>query len=324
MITYSVIVVVSISFASIFVLLSGAPASVCAFWRLLISTLILLTTSLLTGKLGGTTKLFKDFKSSLLTIASGTALATHFLLWMESLFYVSVAVSVTVVVSFPLINLIIDYLLLKERVSRVQVIGLITGFTSIALFMNPKVSTVESSYGVLLAFLGALAASTYFSIGRVLRRYVGIIEYSTSVYGIASLVLLIYNLLLKVNLVNYPLMSYLYFILLATVPMLGGHTLMNYMLKYMKSSTVTSLALGEPIGATILAYFILKQSVSPNQLILMVITLTSVAIVIKEESRMERINTHIVKFGKETMGSTYVPEYLMRGSLMRELEIISK
>ncbi len=280
-----VTILVSISFASIFVLLAGAPASVCAFWRLVISTSLLVITSLLTRNFSRVVKVFSDLRSCLLTVASGTALAIHFLLWMESLFYVSVAVSVTVVVSYPLINLLIDALLLRERIKGIQVFGLVTGFLGIALFMNPKVSGVKDVYGVLLAFLGALAASAYFSIGRVLRRSEGVIEYVTSVYGIASLVLLLYNLLFRVNIINYPLNSYIYFILLAIVPMMGGHTLMNYLLKYMKSSSVTSVALGEPIGATILAYIILHQHVTLNQVILMAVVLTSIAMVIKEEVR---------------------------------------
>ncbi len=281
----SLTILVSISFASIFVLLANAPAPVCAFWRLLISTSILATALAVKGGLGGVANVLRNPKYLVLTIASGTALATHFLLWMESLFYVSVAVSVTIVVSYPLFNLLIDYLLLKERLRITQVVALLTGFTAIALFMSPRVSGVRSIYGVVLALTGALAASAYFSIGRVLRRFEGTLEYAVTVYGVATAVLLTYNLVTSTDFIHYGIKSYMYFVLLAVVPMIGGHTLMNYLLKYMKSSTVTSIALGEPVGASILAYLILNQYVTPTQALLMTVVITSILIIVREEVR---------------------------------------
>ncbi len=76
---------------------------------------------------------------------------------MESLFYLPVAVSVTIVVSYPLYNLVIDKLLFREGVRVVQVVGLFTGFTGIVLFMHPHILVNYSFYGVLLALFGSIA-----------------------------------------------------------------------------------------------------------------------------------------------------------------------
>ncbi len=279
----SAVILLSISFASIFVLLANAPASVCAFWRLFISSIILLL-SLVATKRAKVLEALRNPRIVLLIMLSGFALAMHFLLWMESLFHVSVAISVTVVASYPLFNLLIDLIFFRERVSLRQVLGLVVGFIGLILFLNPQISEVRSVYGVLLALGGAVAASIYFAIGRFIRRIQGLMEYVIPVYSFAAIVLLVYNIAMGVELVRYSLRSYVFFLLLAVVPMLGGHTLMNYLLRYMKSSSVTAIALGEPVGASILAYLILGQSVSLKQAILMIVVLFSILVVLKEES----------------------------------------
>ncbi len=233
--------------------------------------------------------MFSDLRLLIPTVVSGTALAAHFIFWMNSLFMVPVAVSVTIVTSYPLINLLVDSLLLHESVRPWQAAALIAGFTSIALFMNPRVSGISNFLGAALAFCGALAASAYFSLGRVLRRFEGVLEYGVSVYGVAAAVVLAYSLIVNANLINYSLRTYGYLAMLALIPMIGGHTLMNYLLRYMKSSAVTSIGIGEPVGASILAYVILNQSVSPTQACLMAAALLSIGIVVWGEVRGGRL-----------------------------------
>ncbi|MET1159687.1 MAG: EamA family transporter [Thermoprotei archaeon] len=277
------IVVLSISSASIFVLLSNAPSYACAFWRLFLSTLFILSYYFLSG---GSIDISKRVVGW--TLLSGFMLGSHFLLWMESLFHVSVATSTTIVVSYPLFNLLLDIVLFRERVYWFQVLGLLTGFTGIILFMNPGI-TGESLYGSLLAFLGAVAATGYFSIGRYARNRLGIglLEYALLTYGWASLVVLVYILVIGGNLYEYSPYTYVYFLLLALIPMLGGHTIMNYMLKYMKSSSVTAIALGEPVGASILAYFIFGQKLDVIKAVLMAVVLSSVVTVIMGEQDIQ-------------------------------------
>ncbi len=277
----SVIVLLSISSASILVLLASAPSSVVAYWRVFLSFIILLIVGILTNS-GVFTRVY-NVRDLLMAFLSGFFLAFHFLLWMESLFHVPVAVSTTIVVSYPLINLMIDKLLFRENVKFIQYLGLFTGFLGISLFFHPFVSRDYSLYGALLALLGSIAASLYFSIGRYLRKRMGLIDYVVPVYGFASITLLMYNVVNNINLFNYSLRSYMFFVMLACIPMIGGHTLMNYMLKYMKSSTVTAIALGEPIGASILAYMFLGQTIDYVKALLMTIVILSVFIVVWSE-----------------------------------------
>lgn len=277
----------SISSSSILVLLSGATAVSCAFWRLFIASLILWFFWLLRG---GSSGLAIDRRILIYSVASGMFLALHFLLWMESLFIIPVAVSTTVVVTYPLFSAMIDRFILREEIGFLQVIGLTLGFIGVLLFTHPQVASYNV-YGVLLSLWGALAGAIYFGIGRLVRKKTDLVGYTVLAYTSASISLLLYALASKENLLSNPAETYAYFLLLALIPMIGGHTLINYILRYMKTSVATSIALTEPIGASILAYFILDQQMVPSEVVVMMLVLASVALTISQE--MKKPDNHL-------------------------------
>ncbi len=273
---YYIVIWLSISSASIFVLLSKAPGSICAFYRLLFTTIIL-TPIWFRGK-----KFFNPY-----SLLAGFFLAMHFILWMESLYMVPVLISTVLVVTYPFYNLLIDYLFFHEKISILQILGLVIGFTSILLYYNPVFSKDLDILGITYAIVAGFLASLYFSIGRYLRRWggTGLTEYVFPTYLSATLVTLLYNLYHGIVLTGYGLETYIYFILLALIPMLGGHTLMNYLLKHLKTSTITSIALGEPIGASLLAYLVFGQTTDLYKIFLSILILSSIALIIYGEEK---------------------------------------
>ncbi|GJM69435.1 hypothetical protein HMSSN036_16510 [Paenibacillus macerans] len=54
--------------------------------------------------------------------------------------------------------------------------------------------------------------------------------------------------------------------LLAIVPTLFGHYLFNWLMKYLSASAVSMAVLGEPVFASLLAWLLLKESLSALQL----------------------------------------------------------
>ena len=63
-------------------------------------------------------------------------------------------------------------------------------------------------------------------------------------------------------LAGFSPLVYLYLVLLAVGPQLIGHSTFNWALKYLSASTVAVLTLGEPIGATLLAYLLLGETLT--------------------------------------------------------------
>ncbi|MFN3268797.1 MAG: DMT family transporter, partial [Zestosphaera sp.] len=239
---------VSISSASVLVILSGTTALVCAFWRVFLSSVIILSS----GLVWRPEVSLASPPIYLRSVVAGVLLGFHFLTWMESLFLIPVALSTTVVVTYPLINAFFEGIAHKT-LRRVEILGLTLAFIGVVIATQPQLSSESGVLGVFLAFIGSLCAAGYFYLGRSSRKSgMPLTSYTIIAYTAASLTLLIYALVTKSTLLPASTNSWVYVFLLAIIPMLGGHTIINYLLKKMKSYVVTSVALGEPPGATLL------------------------------------------------------------------------
>lgn len=274
---YYAIIWLSISSASILVRVSGAPGSVCAFWRLAFSVLLLTPPWIVQG----------NRSIDPMSVLSGVFLGLHFVFWMESLYLVPVVVSTVLVVTYPFYSLFFDYFLFGERVSRVQVAGLVVGFICVVLYYSPAAPGNLNALGLTYALVAGFLASLYFVIGRFLRsrRNVGLIDYVYPAYLSGLATTFAYNSLFATNLYSYSAYTYATFVLMSVVPMLGGHTLMNYLLKRVKTTTLTSIALGEPIGAGVLAYAFLNEAVSAVEVALSAAVLCSLFAIVYGETR---------------------------------------
>ena len=129
-----------------------------------------------------------------------------------------------------------------------------------------------------MALVAGLLAAVYFLIGSYSRFDLGesTLEYAIKAYAAATLTTGVYSIVSRVNIVNYSSITHLYFVLMAIIPMILGHTVMNYMLSSLRTHIVTSISLGEPIGAGILAHFILGQRIGITQWVFRAVILITV------------------------------------------------
>ena len=102
-------------------------------------------------------------------------------------------------------------------------------------------------------------AAGYMLVGRKLRAKVELIPYIFVVYGMSAIVLIAIMIGMGESPLGYSPLVYLWFFLLALVPQLFGHSIFNWALKYLPASFVSVALLGEPVGSTILAYFIFQE-----------------------------------------------------------------
>jgi drug/metabolite transporter (DMT)-like permease len=263
--------ILSISFAAIFIrFCDDVPSIMIAAWRLTAASVILLVFFRLRGHT------FKKVTREDFTLScfGGLFLALHFILWITSLKYTSVASSVVLVTTNPIFVGIFSYLILKEKQHIELIIGIILcliGSTLIAAgdsgFEQLVIVNSEALLGDILALAGAIMASGYLLVGSRVRERLDILTYITIVYTVAAFILIILSLVLNIPFTGYRHSSYLYMVLLAILPQLVGHTAFNWALKHVKASMVAITILGEPIGATILAYLFFNESVSRYQLI---------------------------------------------------------
>lgn len=276
--------ILSVSLSSILIKLTyDVPAIIISSYRLLIASLILVSYAKL-KKISIKTKTSRDLT---IAIISGLFLSLHFITWIASIKYTSIASSVTLVATSPVFVIIISFLLFGERPSLITLIATVVAILGTALIAYSDKNIASSSqypaplFGDFLALLGAFAVSIYFISGSHLRKYMQTFQYITLVYSSAALFTTIFALLSSKPFTGYRTESYIYMILMAVVPQLFGHTSFNWALKHLKASAVAISVLGEPIGATILAYIFFHQTVSQLKLLGMAMVILSIAVSIK-------------------------------------------
>ncbi len=281
--------IISISFAAIFIrFCDDVPSIMIATYRLSVASLVLGSFYIFKGNTFGNIRR----RDLLLCIAGGIFLALHFITWISSLKYTSVASSVVLVTTNPIFVGIFSYVILKEKQSLELVVGIILCFVGSVLIAvgdsgltGLTVADRNSFIGDVLALVGAVMASGYLIIGSKARETVDIMAYVTVVFSVSAAFLLATSLVLGISFTGYKSSSYIFMILLAIVPQLIGHTSINWALKHLKTSMVAITILGEPIGATILAYIFFNETVKSIQLIGMVFVFTAIIVASRRGKR---------------------------------------
>lgn len=251
--------IAAISFASILIRLADAPSLTIAAYRVGIAAILLIPYHAV--KMSSEPRWSGPIPGIILL--AGFFLALHFAFWVRSLQLTSVASSATLVSATPLFVALYDRCCLRRQLPWRSWSGiLLVVVGSILVAENDFGFSKEALVGDLLALAGALAAAGYLLAGRAARRTLDPARYALGTYGSAALFLLAFTLLTATPLRGFSHQTYLILLLLAVVPQLIGHTTFNWALGFFPPTTVAVLILGEPIGATILAYLFFGETVS--------------------------------------------------------------
>jgi len=276
--------IVAFSWASIFVRLCEAPPLIVAAYRMLLASLFLLPLVLVWFRRDvGELLRGDDFP---LCMVAGVFLGLHFAFWVASLAYTTVASSVVFVTTNPVFVGLIGHYLLGERLGNrialyIAVIlagGLIIGSQDLR-------ASPACLYGDLLALVGSLLMSLYLLLSRRLRQRLVLVPYVFTAYTTAAVLLVLVALLMQVPFAPYPRDTVLYFVLLALVPTLVGHTSFNWALRHLSATVVAVAFLGEPVGATILAYLLLREAPSAMKLVGAGLILSGVYLTLRDQGR---------------------------------------
>lgn len=249
-----IVAVIAISWSGPLVRFTDAPALAVAAWRLCISVVILMLFLVVPANREHTRF---TRKQALLAVLAGIFLAGHFATWITSLKYTSVANSVTLVSMQPLFAAFMSTVFLREKPGRRQWLGIVVAAAgAVIIGATGGAAGGDHLKGDLLALAGAVFGAAYFLIGRVLRGTIGLWQYTSSVYGVSAITLVITAVLSGVPLGGYQSTDWFVFVALAAVPMMLGHTGINYALRYVPAYIANIVVLGEPIGATLIAWLL--------------------------------------------------------------------
>ena len=259
------------SFSSILIRYTSAHPLLVASLRMAFASLLMAPLFLrgLRHGLGGKRFSLPGRKDLFRMILSGLFLGAHFATWISSLRLTSVASSVLLVSTHPLIVMILASLFLKEAISgkgwaALFLVLLGTLLLSLGDLQGAELRGESPLLGNLLALAGAFFVAFYMLIGRNLRGRIDLVPYTTIVYT-ASLFLLIPVTLMAGlfsgggELFIPSLRDLLLCFALALFSTLLGHSLYNYALKFLPAGTVSISVLLEPVIASLLAVLLFQE-----------------------------------------------------------------
>ncbi|MGI2329256.1 DMT family transporter [Planococcus sp. YIM B11945] len=260
-----IIGVFSVALSAIFVKMTSADSGVTAFYRMLFSVLLMSPLFILkyTHEIKKLSK--RDWA---FTGIAGVFLAFHFILWFESLNYTSVASSTVLVTLQPLFAFAGTYFFFKEKLSvKTIVSGAITILGSVLIGYGDFRISGSALYGDLLALIACALITVYLLFGQDVRKRLSLMTYTFIVYGVSTITLFFYIIVKGESFGPYPASEWMWFLLLALIPNLLGHTLFNWALKWVSTNVISIAILFEPVGAAVLAYFILDELLTKSQII---------------------------------------------------------
>lgn len=257
--------VVGVSFSAILVKYASAPSVVLAFYRMLLTALLLLPAVWRNCReeLKGLKK-----KDLLYCCASGFFLACHFSAYFESIRYTSIASSTVLVDTEVFFVALITVLVFRERLSAAGAAGILLTFAgSVLLALSDSRAGSDVLHGDLLALAGAVFVSVYTLIGRRQRTHMTTTLYTFLVYAASALVLSVFCAAGHTALTGYEWKDYGCALGMAVFCTLLGHSVFSWGLKYVPAAFISTAKLGEPVFATLLGLLLFGQVPGTVQII---------------------------------------------------------
>jgi drug/metabolite transporter (DMT)-like permease len=198
-------------------------------------------------------------REKLLVSAAGLLLGLHFGVWITSLYFTSTAASVALVATQPVFAALFG-LTLGDRVARREVAGIaVAAMGCVVLAGGDWGNGRDAIIGDALALAGAAAAAGYLVVGRSMRASLPLLPYLAVVNTVAGIGLATAALFAGVRVSGIENEVFYAVAIMAIVPSLVGHTLLNHTVRRIPTHRVTLAILGEPVGAAMLTWAIFAE-----------------------------------------------------------------
>lgn len=217
-------------------------------------------------------------------VGAGACLAVHFVCWLASLGYTSIAASTVLVTTTPIWVALAQAIDRRRWIDGPTLLGLaitLVGSSLISgLWGSASAIGAAPLLGNGLALAGAIAAAAYLLLGRsAQQRGLSIGSYAALVYGVAALLLGPVAMIWGGDWSGDWGQTWGAIALSALVPQLIGHTSFNWLVAHTSPLLVTLAILFEPVGASTLGWVIFGERPGPLLLLGGGIVLVGVAIV---------------------------------------------
>jgi len=246
--------------SSIFIrLLDVLSVSSLAFWRLIIASVVLVGITLIlkeSFKLGMIVENIKQI--SIL----GIFLGLHIVLYISAVKSTTILNATVLVNTSPVFSMLVSTFHFNLKPSRLAVVGITTSFLGAGLIAYADVSSPLEIHliGDLEALLAAVAEAFYLSYGRETRGKMPLLSQVIPLYLVSAFIIGFLCLLTRTP-IAFPQQPTIILFLLGfgILPTALGHTFYYSSLSNLKSFETATLALLEPIGATLLGIALFNE-----------------------------------------------------------------
>lgn len=264
-----------------------APPLAIAFWRTSLGALLLVPLALSSAR-GDLRRL--TGRDWLFITGAALLLSAHFVTWILSLFYTSVASATVLVTTSPIFLALFGFLILRERYRWPLYGAIVVGVVGAVLLATEAPSRLapDPVLGNSLALSAALFMTLYLIVGQVVRKRLSFLAYVFPLYALIAVFVGVAAWASGAQLLGLDGRVYLFCLLMALGPQLLGHGSFNYALRYVSAVMLGLLSLTEPIGATLAAYVLFGEAPGLAGAIGMAATLLAVAMAVWFEHRGRR------------------------------------
>ncbi|MEO9887842.1 MAG: DMT family transporter [Balneola sp.] len=250
---------------------------------------IILTPIYLAQKKPFKNKKSESLKDHIWVAVAGLALGFHFIAWVSSLYYTSISSASVLVCIHPILLIVAERTLMKVSFRPIVWTGVIISFLGTMLLgyfdLSAENSFPLAGFGNGLAVLAAAIFAVYFLIGRKLRQKRDWIGYVYPVYAYAALTSVLFLLVKEGFPQQIDGKLFLIGLALAIGPQIFGHGSLNYAVKHISATLLSTLILAEPILASILAYILFHELPLTQSVFAMVVILLGISITWKRKTR---------------------------------------
>jgi drug/metabolite transporter (DMT)-like permease len=218
-------------------------------------------------------------RTLIILVLSGVALALHFGAWVASLKYTTLTHSLLFVTAHPLIVVGGMFFLglfastVRQPTKR-ELVGALIGFAGAALTLfdegTQQGDNTVTLLGDSLALLGAVTVVGYIVCGRILRAWMPIFLYAFPVTLVGAILLLPASMLVETDFSTYGVFGWVdgaffwWFLALALIAGLLGHTGLNTCLKYVSPLVISACVTLEPVIGSLIGFVVFGTSL-PGQ-----------------------------------------------------------
>jgi drug/metabolite transporter (DMT)-like permease len=254
--------------AAIFIkFLQNLDAFSIAFWRLIIACLILAMILIVLGKSFHLNLVRRNLKE--LFILS-VFLSLHFIFFISAVKDTTILNATVLVNTTPIFSMFVSSFLFKLKPSRLAILGLTISFIGVCVIAYTETITANARPGVfsgnlkgdLEAVLAALVESFYLNFGRKIRNQMTILSTMLPIYMLTVIIVGVLSIPATNKILTLPSETAIVLPLigLGILPTAIAHTLYFSSLSNLKSFETATMALLEPIGATVLGIILFQEA----------------------------------------------------------------